>query len=456
MPPTTPPSRKPISKVHGARILASVYDENIPYDVLIENDTIKEIKPHDPEEMFHKEYAIDARDCLVTPSLCHCHVHLDKAFLMSDEKFQDLLLVEGGFEKALRLGGRAKERFERSDLLRRGRWLIAESIAAGVTHMRCFVEVDHIVQLKCLNAGIELQKEFDHCCKIQVCAFAQEPLFSGPHAEENRRLMNEAMRREEIEVVGTTPYVEENEGKMKANIDWAIATSELSSKRIHVDLHLDYNLDPQKAPLTEYVTNKMQEKGWGSESRSKTVVLGHCTRLTLYSLSAWHSLSEGAKSPSAIHFVGLPTSDLFIQGKPEKDSGGGERPRATLQIPQMIEQFGLNGAIAINNVGNAFTPHGGCDPLALASWGVGLYQAGTKKNAQTLFECVSSRAKKAIGFEGPSSIQVGARADLVIFGKGGENAKNLSRQRPRLSLTDLVYDPPKERRVLFGGALVES
>lgn len=34
---------------------------------------------------------------------------------------------------------------------------------------------------------------------------------------------------------------------------------------------------------------------------------------------------------------------------------------------------------------NAFTPHGNCDPLSIASLGVGIYQAGTKQDTEVLY-----------------------------------------------------------------------
>jgi hypothetical protein len=63
-----------------------------------------------------------------------------------------------------------------------------------------------------------------------------------------------------------------------------------------------------------------------------------------------------------------------MMGRPSEPSAAGQRPRGTLQIPQMIQRFGFSAAIGINNLGNAFTPHGSCDPLSLASFGVGIYQ----------------------------------------------------------------------------------
>ena len=451
------PKRTPISKIHGSRILASSYDESIPYDITIENHHIKAITPHDPGATVNEPHSLDARNSVITPSLCHAHIHLDKAFLLSSPNYADLQLETGDFAEAMELGQKAKARFTPSDLLTRGRWLIAESIAAGVTHLRCFAEVDYLVGLKCLDAAIRLKREFEGYCELQICAFAQEGLFSGIHAEENRRLMERALgTRAEVEVLGVTPYAEEDEESARENVEWAFGVTG-TERRLHLDFHLDYHLDEDKAPLTGFVMDLVGEWEWivGLNSNWKTIALGHCTRLTLFSHKEWWQLARRIEWPSPVHFVGLPTSDLFIQGKPGHGEGGGQRPRGTLQIPQMIRKYGLNGAIAVNNVGNAFTPQGSCDPLALASWGVGVYQT---TDVETLFECVSMRAKRAIGVKlewgRTGDVRVGERADLVIFG-GGEDEERLSTQRPRLGLMDLVCDPPKKRQVLFWGALIE-
>jgi hypothetical protein len=154
-----------------------------------------------------------------------------------------------------------------------------------------------------------------------------------------------------------------------------------------------------------------------------------------------------------VSFVGLPTSDLFMMGKPDGSDGGGQRVRGTLQIPQMIKEYRLNGAISINNVGNAFTPQGSCDPLTIASMGVGLYHAGTKQDAQLLYECVSTRAKAAIGYP-TNPFAVGSDADFVLFERNGDEQGPISRQMGRRTLQEVVYDPPKERKTIFRGHLI--
>lgn len=66
----------------------------------------------------------------------------------------------------------SKQDYTKQDLLERGRRLILESVQAGVTSMRAHVEVDKLVGMKCLDAGLALKKEFGPqgrgICDIQI------------------------------------------------------------------------------------------------------------------------------------------------------------------------------------------------------------------------------------------------------------------------------------------------
>ena len=442
-----------IDIISGARILMDGWDPQGQHDIYIKDAKIKNILPHASEtDQNTSKTTLDAGDSLIAPSLCHAHVHLDKCFLLSDPKFADLEIIKGDFAEAMEITAQAKARFNKDDLLRRGKWLISESIAAGVTHIRAFVEVDHIVRTKCLDAAIELKKFFEAACEIQICAFAQEAIFSGSHAAINRRLMEAAVSNEHVSVVGTTPYVETDEESMRKNIDWAISTA--SENSVHLDFHLDYNLDANTDAWTTSVLNQLKSlsvfKRDQCLSPKKTLSLSHCTRLTLYDEPSWQALSQRVQHLD-LYFIGLPTSDLYMMGQPHSHEGGGERVRGTLQIPQMITKYALKGAIAINNVGNAFTPHGSCDPLNIASKGVGLYQAGTINDAQLLYQCVSTRAIEAIGGYTSRPFAIGEPANFVLFDMGGSESGLLSTQRGRKTLQEVVYDPPKERKTIFRG-----
>jgi cytosine/adenosine deaminase-related metal-dependent hydrolase len=362
-----------LSKIAGVRIPHKPSSQL--WDITIQDGRISSVDVHDDSIDVTATNVLEGNNRLIAPSLCHAHIHLDKCFLLQDPKYSDLQIESGDFKEAMEMTGKAKSRFDKEDLVKRGAQLIEESMRHGVTAMRAFVEVDGVVHLKCLEAGLMLKNKYRDRCDIQICAFAQLPLFSGSDdGAEVRNLMVTAAANEAVEVVGSTPYVEDDGTKPKENVRW-IAQLALEHKK-HLDLHLDYFLEEDKQPLVWDVLNTLKELNW-SERGDKQVTLGHCTRLTRFGKEEWLRLKQEI-GELPISFVGLPTSDLFMMRTPEN-------LRGTLPVPKLIEEYGLNAAISINNVGNAFTPQGNCDPLSLAQLAVGVYQAGTKKDAERLY-----------------------------------------------------------------------
>ncbi|KAF2400549.1 cytosine deaminase protein-like protein [Trichodelitschia bisporula] len=439
---TDPEPGTQLTLISGARIPR----KPLLWDIHLKDGVISSLTPHILRRLEPpKPTVLEAGGRLLTPSLCHAHIHLDKCFLLQDPKFSDLRPTRGDFAEALSLTQQAKSRFEPADLLRRGRVLIEESIRFGVTVMRAFVEVDAVVGLMCLQAGVALKKEFQNRCQVQLCAFAQDPLFSGPGADETRALMEAAAQMEEVEVVGSTPYVEvdgstfsSDDGSFK-NVKWISELAVQHGKQL--DLHLDYTIVSTKKPFIWTALDILNV--FPTVSPLRNITLGHCTRLASFSASEWDRVrSEIRKLP--VSFVGLPTSDLFMMHSP---SGA----RGTLPIPEMIRSHGLNCALAVNNVGNAFTPWGSCDPLGVASLGVGLFGAGTAQDAELLFECVSSRAKEAIGCAVTTmELGVGEPADFVLFGKEEPN------WRSRKRVVEVIADPGTARTTVKGGVVTSA
>lgn len=401
----------------------------------------------------------------VIPTLCHPHLHLDKPFLLNAHNhgedlpdYSDLVLEDGSFSEALSKTSTAKERYTPADLSHRGSQLILESIQAGVTSMRAFVEVDHVTQHKCVEAGIELKHKYADQCYVQLCVFAQDPVFNEEkHGPENRKLVEEALEKYggQVDVLGSTPYVEGDAARQKENIEWAVQTA--IQHGLHLDFHLDYNLEEESEPMIWHVVETLQKEKWTEKAKEKTIVIGHCTRMTMFHIEDMYKLAahiHDAKLP--LSFVGLPTSDIFMMGRPGEGQWGGARPRGTLQILELINRFKLNACIGINNVGNAFTPWGSVDPLRLASLGVGVYQAGTPQDAELLFECVSARAQDAIGLSKivVRSLEPGARALFMIVSNDADivvaGQQTNVPARKRITVADVVWDPPelRQRRVI--------
>lgn len=428
------------------------------WDVELEGDTIRSVAPHSTSRMQAvKTNRISGGSALLAPSLCHPHVHIDKAFLLSHPKYAHLQIRHGDFQEAMKLTEKAKAEFSQDDLMDRGQRVVDESVAAGVTHMRAFVEVDAGVDTKCLDLGLALRERASRegRCAIQICAFAQLPLFSPSNDDRNmemiRSLMEHAASLSNVGALGSTPYVEKDRIKMEENINWMIDLAIGNNK--HLDFHLDYNLDIGSEPMIRHVISALKKKDWISRAKGKTVVLGHCTRLTLLQDFEWRRL-KGDIGDLPISFVGLPTSDLYMMRTPD-------RTRGTLDVPKMIKDHGLNACIGINNIGNAFTPQGSCDPLTLACNGVGIYQSGTKQDAELLYECVSTRARQAIGFgRAPPadlamsrvglSLEKEDEASFVLF-----RSDRSSPWRTRRSVEEAVYlyDSCSGRRACYKGRL---
>jgi hypothetical protein len=426
---------------------------------------------------------------ILLPTLCHPHIHLDKPYLLTCNiqhhpshsqvdshhypDYSDLTPQSGTFSEALSFTGQAKARYTPQDLYLRGSQLLATSITQGVTSCRAFVELDHVTGTQCLDIAGKLQEAFKGKFEVQICAFAQDPIFSSEHGNENRRILEDALQKYtgSVAALGTTPYVESDLESSLQNISWAIETA--LEHNLHLDFHLDYNLNESDGsePMVWEVIRLLNEADWNLRAKhDKTIVLGHCSRLTLLTNKQMTKLAAQIRdSKLSIHFVGLPTSDLFMMGRPNngdddnEDSRTGHRPRGTLQIPSLIRDFGLDACLSVNNVGNAFTPWGSGDPLALASLGVGVYQASTEDDARILLECVSTRARRAIGLE-PSDydsgdleaqqnrglLWEGRKGDLLLIkneewvGCPGHLGLKIP-ARQRVTIKDVVWDPPEVR-----------
>lgn len=451
-----PPSlTKQITQIEGVRLAGAndiEWDITINYPGKSAKGTIVAITPH------RSSSPNDNCSPLALPALTHPHIHLDKAYVHSTREYAHLLPAEGSFQEALSFTAQAKKQFSQADLMKRGEWLLAESVSAGVTAMRAFVEVDHTVKLTCLETGLKLKDEWKECCNVQIVCFAQDPIFSGEYGDENRDLIEKALERyPQIDVIGTTPYVESSTDAARRNIGWAIETAVKLDK--HADFHLDYSLDSSKEALVWYVLQALQRNNWTSQSSSRRVMFGHCTRLTSFTDKEWSDLAKEIRDNDLpVSFVGLPTSDMYMASPYPAANAPHNRPRGTLHVLKMISEHGLDAIIGVNNVGNAFTPWGSADPLSLACLGVGIYQAGTQKDAELLYECVSTRARAAIGLlgsQGGSNLMLkeGDQPDLVVLHNVDDTGCNVL--RPRNSVADVVWDPPARvsRHIISNGRL---
>ena len=72
--------------------------------------------------------------------------------------------------EALQVTNQAKARFPDrvGDLYARATRLVRQSVEAGVTQMRAYVEIDMTVGMACLDAGLKVKSEWKGVCDIQI------------------------------------------------------------------------------------------------------------------------------------------------------------------------------------------------------------------------------------------------------------------------------------------------
>jgi hypothetical protein len=196
---------------------------------------------------------------------------------------------------------------------------------------------------------------------------------------ENLSLLQKAAAKPGISAVGSAPYVEPTISKSRLNIDHVFDIALFNN--LHVDFHLDYNVSPATEPLTYYVIQRLRDLDWKKRMPGKHVTIGHASRLGLLSSEELRALHEDIKG-LPVTLVGLPQTDMYMLGRDDPN-----KPRSTLRVTELVNDYGLAVAMSVNNVGNAFTPQGSLDPLSLCTFGVAVFQAGTRTDCNVLLVC---------------------------------------------------------------------
>lgn len=211
--------------------------------------------------------------------------------------------------------------------------------------------------------------------------FLQERLFTDPNGHTpgpNLEYILQALTMDGVGAIGSAPYVEATPKQAKMNLEAIYGLAVLHG--LALDFHLDYNLDRETEPLIYHLVTLMR---LSDHSRHRPhVTVGHATRLQLFTPTEWSKLAASIRD-LPLTLVGLPQSDVYMQGRATKDTPLGA-PRGTLRVPDLARDHGLQIAMGINNIGNPFTPQGSVDPLSSCSFGAAIFQTATVQDLRTL------------------------------------------------------------------------
>lgn len=221
--------------------------------------------------------------------------------------------------------------------------------------------------------------------------FMQDPIFDNPEDTSpglNATIVDNALSKHHnsLNAIGSAAYVERTRAQQLLNIQHVLNLA--LSHNLHADFHLDYDLAPlpadpasgsPSAPLIYALLDQLHALDWTARAPGRTVTIGHATRLTRFAPAQLADL-RARVGALPVYFVGLPLSDMYMMGR-------GARVRGTLDVCALGREYGLNVAMGVNNVVNAFTPQGVPDPLVLVPFGVAVYQDATSDGLRRLVVC---------------------------------------------------------------------
>lgn len=350
------------------------------------------------------------------------------------------------FAEALTETARQKTGFTREDVHARGGRLLEEATAYGVSLMVSHVEVDPTVGLLCLDECVALSRKYRDCIDLRLAVFAQDAIYTteGDGAE-MIRLLTDACEKYADEAcicaVGSAPYVDPHPER---NIETVFRLAEQFD--LHVQFHLDYDLDAGKRPLVHHVLEVARRyPSLRRDGSPRKVVLGHMTKLCLSSDAELQRLRDETQGLD-VHIVGLPASDVYMMGR---TSPRGLRPRGTVPVVELSRR-GFSMSISTNNVANAFTPQGTADPLELLPFSIAVQQETTPDALHTLLQCVTEHA----------SATVDPRPRPLVPGPGDEASFVLLQSDKACLesewgvLSSLCTRPPMARTTVFRGRVV--
>ncbi|MGF1458225.1 MAG: amidohydrolase family protein [Leptolyngbyaceae cyanobacterium] len=353
--------------------------------IAIDQGAITQVQPR---LTMKAQCSIDAQGQLLVPGFVDAHMHLDKAFLLSQAPAQT-----GNFAEALQTTSQLKANYTVADIQRRATTVLDRAIAFGTTAMRSHVEVDPILGTMSMAALSPLKLAYANQISLQLAVFAQEGITHQPGAE---AILREAMSMGG-DVIGSAPYIDPDPQR---NIEIIFDIAEEFD--CDVDFHLDFLDDdaPLQLPIVIAETHKRQWHG--------RVCLGHMTKLAGLAPEDLAAIAKELQA-AGIAILALPASDLYMMAR--RDTHNVRRGVAPLH---QLHNFGVTVGTATNNVQNLFTPFGEGDMLKIGTLLAQVLQLGTTDHHELCMDILTRCSAQAIGIAN-YGIAPGNVADLVLL-----------------------------------------
>lgn len=394
--------------VRGARLAG----RDGTYDIAADGGRIIRITPsvtHGDE--LRADTIIDAAGALVSAPYVEPHVHLDAALTAGQPRWN----ASGTLWEGIAVWGERRETLDRADVLARAEEVLRWYAARGVLHVRSHADVTD-PSLTALDALLELRDRVRDVVRLQVVAFPQEGIRSGPAGEvtRGRDLLAEAARRG-ADAVGAIPHFEDTREDGVASLEDAVALAERHG--LMVDVHCD-EIDDEQSRFVEALAALARRTGLGDR-----VTASHTTAMGSYNGAYAYKLRR-IIARSGMNIVCNPLTNLALQGRFD----GYPKRRGLTQVAELLDA-GVNVAFGHDDVMDPWFPLGAADPLQIALAGVAAAQLTGPEQIAAAYDMITIRAAGVLGLGDGYGIAEGRPADLIVL--PATDPFDVIRRRPR-------------------------
>ena len=342
----------------------------------------RDIKPIDLDTKM-----IDLENRLVINGFVDGHMHLDKALI--GEK---VINKSGTLYEAIEIMSKYKHDMTKEDVKERSKKILDLSFKNGTRFLRTHIDVDDKIQLKSIEALLELKEEYKELIDVQIVAFPQDGIIKNSRSY---FYLEEALKMG-TDVVGGIPAIEEDPIKhMNMIFDLAMKYD------VDIDMHIDETDDASSLIINDLAKLTIANGYIGR------VTAGHCCSLAANEEEIILPIVELIKK-AKINIISLPSTNLYLQGRGDKIN-----IRRGIAPVKYLLDHDIPVAIGSDNIRDPFNPFGNgnlLEEILIAAHGCHM---GGEKDLNKLFDMVSIIPGEALKFD--YDIKEGNKANFIVI-----------------------------------------
>ncbi|WP_339510565.1 cytosine deaminase [Pseudomonas sp. RL_15y_Pfl2_60] len=361
------------------------------YRIVLEQDRITEISPHNPT-ISAVPNDLDAGGNLVIAPFVEPHIHLDATLTAGDPAWN----MSGTLFEGIELWGKRKAQVTHEDTKLRAKKTIDMLVEHGIQHVRTHVDVTDPT-LGALKAMVEVREETRHLVDMQIVAFPQEGIESFTNG---RALMEQAVELG-ADVVGGIPHFENTRDQGVSSIKFLMDLAERTG--CLVDVHCDETDDPHSRFL-EVLAEEARVRGMGAR-----VTASHTTAMGSYDNAYCSKLFRLLKM-SGINFISCPTESIHLQGRFDTYP----KRRGLTRVAE-IDRAGMNVCFAQDSIVDPWYPLGNGNILRILEAGLHICHMLGYADLQRALDLITDNSARTLNLGERYGLEVGRPANLLLL-----------------------------------------